>query len=201
MGHTHEQVPDEWKDSARGDVCDATTGDAFVKPLDNKGSCPQYWIATTTQTGEQKCVLTVPSLGSSCPTGFALEGGLCAYQPQDSADWQVGFCRSFKSYEVPPEWVTRHVCDIDPVPNSETTFVVQPSSKGSCQQNWVSTMSQTGQQECILTVPSFKNMCPIGFALNSGLCKYVPQNGAHWQVGFCHAFTADEIPPEWTIYH
>src|SRR5262249_24176894 len=69
VGHTHEQVPDEWKDPARGDVCDATTGNGFLQAPGNNGSCPQYWIATTTQTGDQKCVLTVPSLGSSCPTG------------------------------------------------------------------------------------------------------------------------------------
>jgi hypothetical protein len=198
---TTGQVPPEW---INNHVCDINPvpdpQQTFVQPS-SSGPCQQNFIKTMTRAGQEECVLIVPTFKSACPIGFALKDGWCEYVPQNSGGWQVGFCKSWSSDEVPVEWVNRHVCDIDPVPDPETTFVVQPSSNGSCQQNWVSTMSQTGQQECILTVPAFKNACPIGFTLDGGLCEYVPQNGAHWQVGFCHAFTSDEIPTAWIDNH
>src|SRR5437588_3382581 len=86
---THEQIPQEWK--AAG-VCDAGSGQAFVRP--GGGACQQDWLKEMTQTGQEECVLTVPSLRSQCPVGFALDGGRCRYQPQDRLGWQGGLCES-----------------------------------------------------------------------------------------------------------
>ncbi|HEY4032952.1 MAG TPA: MFS transporter, partial [Ktedonobacteraceae bacterium] len=197
-----DAIPGEWTDPAYGDVCDATSDAGFVQPS-NGGACQQNWIATTTENGTQECVRTVPSFKSFCPIGFALDGGLCEYQPQDSADWQVGFCRSFKSYEVPIEWIKRDVCKIDPVPNpgvdpeNPGAFLQAPAGDGSCPENWIMMTSRTGEQECALTVPTFKSSCPVGFSLNSGLCAYQPPNSGGWQVGFCRSFNSSEVPPEW----
>jgi hypothetical protein len=146
------------------------------------------------RTGQQECVLEVPAFKSQCPIGFALNGGECDYQPLDSGIWQVGYCKSFSSNEVPTEWISNGVCATNPVPGP---FVQNPVS-GSCPSNWVNTMLLTGQQQCVLVLPSFKgNSCPIGFILHDSRCEYVPQNSGGWQVGFCKSFSSDEIPPEW----
>src|SRR5256884_4028576 len=185
---THEQIPQEWK--AAG-VCNAGSGQAFVRG--GGGACPQDWLKEMTPGGQQECVLTVPSLRSQCPVGFALDGGRCRYQPQGRLGWQVGLCASMK--EVPRQWVDTGVCDINPVPNPEQAFV-RPSGGGPCQPNWIQTTTRTGRQECVLTVPSFKSACPVGFALDGGRCKYQPQDSGDWQVGFWRSFNSDEVPAQ-----
>ena len=193
------EVPTEWISSHVCDTPPPTPNSMFVQPAQN-GACQQDWIKTMTQTGQVDCVLTVPAFNNSCPVGFALKDGWCEYRPQHSGSWEVGFCKSFDSDEVPPEWVSNGVCNIDPIPNPEQVFV-QPASTQPCQQSWVKTMTQTGQQECVLTIPTLRNLCPIGFAEDRGLCEYQPQNRGNWQVGFCKSFTNDEIPPEWIAGH
>jgi len=191
ISFTTVEVPDEWKSQ----VCDGAP--PFIRPS-NGGSCDPNWIETMTATGQEECVLTVPPVRSECPVGFALDRGLCEYQPLDGADWQVGFCRSYKPYEVPREWDDAGVCNINPIPNPEQVFV-RPANDRACDPNWVKTMDQTGQQQCVLTVPSVRSSCPIGFDLNKGRCQYQPQNRGDWQVGFCKSFTGDQIPPEWIV--
>src|SRR5438034_1179013 len=151
-----------------------------------------------TSTGQEECVLTVPSLRSQCPVGFALDGGRCRYQPQGRLGWQVGLCASMK--EVPRQWVDNGVCDINPVPNPEQAFV-RPSGDGPCQQDWIPTTAGSSEVQCILTIPEVRGLCPIGFALDGGRCDYVPQGKTSWKAGFCRSFSSDEIPPIWISNH
>jgi len=200
-GFEHQQVPAQWVNGAFGDVCDAGSPAGFTQQSGG-GACPQNFIKTMNQLGQQVCALAVPSLRSECPLGFSLEGGLCVYEPQDGADWQVGYCRSFKSYEVPPEWISRGVCQINPVPAPDSTTFVQPLQGGSCPPNWIATTTQTAQQDCVLTVPSLRSSCPVAFTLDGGLCEYQPpQNSGTWQVGYCRSFKSYEVPTEWISSH
>ena len=189
-----DEVPPKWMQDG---VCDLNPVDPNSPKLvqtGGNGSCPQDFIPATSRTGQQECVLEVPSFKSQCPIGFALNGGECDYQPPDNGIWQVGYCKSFSSNEVPAEWISDGVCTTNPVPGP---FVQNPVS-GSCPSNWVNTMLLSGQQQCVLTLPSFKgNSCPIGFVLHDSRCEYVPQNSGGWQVGFCKSFSSNEIPPEW----
>jgi len=173
-------VPSEWQNAG---ICDASPGQSFVRGAPTNGSCGRNLLAVMTETGQEECVLTVPSLRSECPVGFALIGGLCAYQPQGRVGWEVGVCQIFSAGQepVPPQWIRAGICNTNPTQNPEK--FVQPS--GTCQQGWTQTTTRTGQEECVLTVPSFKSECPVGFALDGGLCKYQPQDSGIWQVGFC----------------
>ena len=62
--YTNDEVPQEWKDTG---VCDATSGQGFVRP--SNGPCQQGWLKEMTETGQQECVLTVVSVRSECPVG------------------------------------------------------------------------------------------------------------------------------------
>ena len=94
---THDEIPQPWKDAG---LCDASVGQSFVQS--SNGTCQQNWLAEMTVTGQQECVLTVPSIRSECPVGFALMGGYCAYEPVGRLGWEVGFCQSFTAGQVPP---------------------------------------------------------------------------------------------------
>src|SRR5207302_1094720 len=89
-------------------------------------------------------------------------GGFDLY-PQDS------LCVSFTIEQVPATWqdpAYGNVCAA-----TVGTVYVQPSGGGGCQQHWVKTMTQTGQEECVLTVPALRSECPVGFALERGQCE------------------------------
>jgi hypothetical protein len=90
----------------------------------------------------------------------------------------VGFCKSFTSDDVPSEWISEHVCDTNPVPDPEATFIKnQP-----CANNWVRTAAEGGNvAKCVLVVPAIRELCPIGFALDQASCDYVPQRTVGWQ--------------------
>ncbi len=190
LSWTHDEVPQPWKDAG---LCDASVGQSFAQP--SNGTCQQNWVAEMTVKGQQECVLTVPSIRSECPVGFALIGGYCAYEPVGRLGWQVGFCQSFTVGQVPPEWITNHVCETNPIPNPQQ--FAQSSGTGPCPQNFSKTVTQTGQQVCVLTLPIFQSKCPIGFAIENGWCKYVLQNNGAWQIGFCKSFLPGEVPDEW----
>jgi hypothetical protein len=187
---TPDQVPQPWKDAG---LCNASIGQSFAQP--GNGNCPSNQLAEMTVAGQPECVLTVPSLRSECPIGFALTGGYCAYEPVGKLGWEVGFCMSFTAGEVPSAWITNHICDTNPVPNPQQ--FAQPSGTGSCPQNFSKTVTQASQQECVLTVPILQGKCPIGFAIQDGWCKYVLQDNGAWQVGFCKSFLPSEVPDEW----
>jgi hypothetical protein len=187
---THDEVPQQWKDAG---LCSAPIGQSFAQP--GNGNCQQNWLAEMTVTGQMECVLTVPSLRSECPVGFALNAGHCSYEPVGRLGWEVGFCISFKAGEVPSQWITNHVCDTNPVPNPQQ--FTQSSGTGPCPQNFSKTVTQAGQQVCVLTIPIFQGKCPIGFAIQDGWCKYVLQDNGAWQVGLCKSFIPNEVPDEW----
>ena len=198
---TTDEIPPAWITNHVCDLPSPNPETTFVQQANN-GSCQQGWTAITTFGGQQECVLTLPTLrGTACPIGFALNDGQCEYVPQNTGTWQVGFCKSFTPDQVPPEWMKAGVCNTNPIPDPETTFV-QQSSNGSCQPGWVAAMTLTGQQECVLALPILRgNACPINFVVYHGWCEYVPKNSGGWQLGFCKSFTTDEIPPEWITNH
>src|SRR5260370_13541755 len=108
---------------------------------------------------------------------------------------QNSLCVSYTNDEVPQEWKDTGVCDA----TSGQGFA-RPGN-GSCQQGWLKEMTETGQQECILTVVSVRGECPVGFALDSGRCDYEPLGRIGWQVGLCQAFPSGEVPAEWINNH
>ena len=114
LSWTHDEIPQPWKDAG---LCDASVGQSFAQP--SNGTCQQNWVAEMTVTGQQECVLTVPSIRSECPVGFALMGGYCAYEPVGRLGWEVGFCQSFTAGQVPQEWMSNHVCETNPIPNPQ----------------------------------------------------------------------------------
>ena len=83
-GH-QDEIPQPWKDAG---LCDASVGQSFAQS--SNGTCQQNWVAEMTVTGQQECVLTVPSIRSECPVGFALMGGYCAYEPVGRLGWEGG---------------------------------------------------------------------------------------------------------------
>src|SRR5207244_2573936 len=116
------------------------------------GPCQPGWIATTAETTNVQCLLTLPDVRGLCPAGFALDAGRCDYVPQNKTTWTVGLCKSFTNSEIPPIWIADDVCDINPIPDPETSFI-----RGvPCQPNWIETTDATGQVECILTVPDVR---------------------------------------------
>jgi len=74
--------------------------------------------------------------------------------------------------------MSTHVCDTNPVPDPEQTFI----KAGPCVNNWIRTAAEGGAApKCALTVPAIRQLCPIGFALDGASCNYVPQNTVGWQ--------------------
>jgi hypothetical protein len=92
--------------------------------------------------------------------------------------WKDGFCQSFGRDEVPLDWINRHVCDINPIPDPELTFIkAEP-----CLPGWIRTVAEGGDTpKCALTVPAIKGLCPIGFALDGASCNYIPLKLVGWQ--------------------
>jgi hypothetical protein len=126
--------------------------------------------------------------------GFALDSAKCDYVPQSKTTWVVGFCKSFTSDEVPSEWMSMHVCDTNPVPDPEQTFIKEEP----CLDNWIRTAAEGGNvPKCALTVPAIREMCPIDFALDGASCEYVPQHMVGWQ--FPCSDRADGRPKEKAI--
>ena len=178
---THEEVPKVWTAQLCNNGQAIPNPDTlFVKPED--GSCQQSWLKVMSQTGQLECILTVPSLRSQCPVGFALDGGQCDYEPYDRTGWQVGFCESFQTDEVPVEWMQDHICQTNPaIPDPEQTFV-QDLQHGACPTSWTRTAAEGGATpKCVLVVPAIRQLCPIGFALDEVNCTYVPRHTAGWQ--------------------
>jgi hypothetical protein len=171
---TTDEIAPEW---ITNQICKIPSPDpeqTFIKGV----PCQPNWIETTKATGQVECILTVPSVRGLCPVGFALDGSKCDYVPQDKVTWVIGFCKSFSSDVVPVEWITNHVCDTNPVPDPEQTFI----KSGPCVNNWIRTAAEGGDTpKCALTVPAIKELCPIGFALDGANCNYRPRNLVGWQ--------------------
>jgi len=87
-----------------------------------------------------------------------------------------------------------HVCDTNPVPDPEQTFIKEEP----CLSNWIRTAAEGGNApKCVLTVPAIRGLCPIGFALDQASCNYVPRNIMGWQ--FPCSDRADGTPNEGAI--
>ncbi len=147
--------------------------------------CASFLLTIALQPMASSPALAAPAMRSST----ALQADGIQLYPQNS------LCVSYTNDEVPQEWKDTGVCDA----TSGQGFA-RPGN-GSCQQGWLKEMTETGQQECILTVVSVRGECPVGFALDSGRCDYEPLGRIGWQVGLCQSFPSGEVPAEWINNH
>ncbi|HEY4034917.1 MAG TPA: hypothetical protein VGL94_13230 [Ktedonobacteraceae bacterium] len=177
-GFSNQEAPPEWRDIVCNNGNPIENPDQTFTQQSGNGPCQPNWVKITTQTGQIQCTLTLPHAKGGCPIGFTLDDARCEYVPQNSGRWQVGFCKPFTSNEVPLEWISTHICDINPIPDPQRSFI----KDGPCKQNWIRTVAEGGNQpKCILSVPTTKDLCPIGFALDGASCNYVPQVTTGWQ--------------------